>query len=174
MGMLAMLASDELQRQDRCVEAVYFIQQFYALWQTTLQSAAKTDAYYKLSPEEREATQFEAFVTPEEALEGLTLPNNDPCAMLCWAPTENFTRVMGVALQETPKGIPSVFLLQNLPLTLHYALWLADAVERCGFPKHALSVLGWVRAIFCICPTLEKREAVFAVLHYRAISVMMR
>ena len=82
--------------------------------------------------------------------------------------------LMTVATEQTPKGIPSKASMQNLPLTLHYANWLAKALDKLGFPKYALLILGWVRAIFCVLTHAEKREAVFGMLHYQSISVMMK
>ena len=174
LTMLAMLCSDELQRQERCIEAVYFVEQFFALWATSMKHSAKCNAYFKLTPVERDATSFDTFVAPESAYSDVSIPVDDPVALLCWMPSEAFKNLMVIAEDQVPKGIPNKTMLSNLPLTLHYANWLLKTLDHLGFPKHALFILGWIRAIFCAIPDAEKRECVFGMIHYKSIAVMMK
>jgi hypothetical protein len=173
LAMLAMLSSADLEREERAVEALYFVRRFFETWSAALKSAAVQQAFWKLSPAEREETPLEVFAAPAEALEGLDFPLDDPLAMLRWAPSEAFAEAMKAALQYCAHDVPTSRSLPALPLTLHYTLWLASCLEQYGFSKHALLVLAFARAIFMqVRP--ENHLSALAVLQFRAMGVLGR
>ena len=47
--MLAML-SDDLSREERANEAIYFVRRFFETWSGALKESAKQSAYWKLAP----------------------------------------------------------------------------------------------------------------------------
>jgi len=58
--------------------------------------AAKSDAYFKLSPWRETLVRVDNFVTPEAALEG-SLPVDDTVALLAWQPSQKFMNLTDVA-----------------------------------------------------------------------------
>ena len=129
LSMLAMLYADDMTREELSVEAIYFVKRFFGCWEAAVHLSAKSQAYWKLTPAERDETPLDSFSPPAEALEGLDFPVDDPLAMLRWMPSDVFKSAMEAAKEFAPHDIPSAKNLPALPLTLHYCTWLANALE---------------------------------------------
>ena len=173
LTMMAMLSSDDDLRQERCIEAVYFVRRFFTYWEKSMQYAAKCYNYANLTAVERDETDFDDFKPSDESLAEVIIPVDDTVALLRWQPSEEFLKILSAGMNNMPQGVPSSTTLQYTPLTFHYGLYMADMLENYGFPKYALLILAWVRSILCVVP-IENKEAALAVLHYRSIRMLMK
>lgn len=173
LAMLAMLSADDLSREERANEAIYFVRRFFETWSGALKESAKQSAYWKLAPAEREETPLEAFQAPAEAVSGLDFPVDDALAMLRWTPSEPFQAAQKAALEFQPHDVPTAKSMPCLPLTLHYTLWLAACLEQYGFSKHSLLVLAFARSLFMMVD-IDNGLSALAVLQFKAMGILGR
>jgi len=172
LSMLAMLESNESTRRDRCTELPYFLRRLLIAWQDTIFEAAKLSAYAKLPLLEREAIPYESFSAPEEALAGLSLPVDKELELLKWQPSDRFMELLALVVAEQPLIVPSLESFCSLPLTLHCLLWAASQLAAFSLPKHALLLLGCLRAVvMCLPLPASEQNAALAMLHFRSLVV---
>ena len=153
--------------------SVYFVKRFFSFWEKSMQYAAKCDGYMKLTPAERDETEFDDFKASDESLAEVVIPVDDVVALLRWRPSEEYVKILNTCMDQLPQGVPSATTLQCTPLTYHYGLHMAQMLEDYGFPKYALLTLAWIRALLCVVPC-DNKEAALAVLHYRSIRMLMK
>lgn len=168
LHMLAVVEIEATVRVEKCVEAMYFLQRFHGVWHARLVEAYSAVEYSKLSPEQQAELPCDQYKLSPEIMTALTIPQ-EPLALLCWVPSDVITAAMKPAAARSPLHVPSAESLTALPLTCHYIIWAADALDELGYPVYALYCLGWLRSVlwFISSHTLPDKEAVLLQAHFK-------
>jgi hypothetical protein len=165
--MLAMLESDEIGRLERLLEGTYFVTRSLELWVDGLKDLEKFNQYAKLSQRERDETFYADYSVTTDIVKFPT----EPLVLLSWTPTPQFLELTTLGFQQTPLRVPSPTSYCLLPLTVHFISWAVMELHRLGRQKHALLLLGWLRAILYVIP-LEQKEYVLASAHFKALVIL--
>ena len=175
--MVAMLETQTDRRIARCLEALYFLDKSRTTWNSVMQDTHKYMSYYKLSPADRESTPYDTFTVVYPA-DLLSLPLDDPVALLAWLPTPNtpdsalIYDTYAVAKDRHPANVISAKTFESVSLTLHYLLWCANYLHGHGYSKKALMCLAWARFILLFVENVEGSNAALLYIHFRSVVIL--
>jgi hypothetical protein len=171
-AMMAILEIDPATRLDKCMGAAYFIGRFQTIWSMSIKEAHRAVTFAALSAEAQAATPLEIFELSNEQLGEVDLPN-DPLQLLSWKPTPQFLTASKYLADRKPLLVPCALSLPAVPLTCHYVLWLAEAMDKLGFPLYALRCLALLRAVLMFLPNdgvCSGKDAVLASAHFKVLT----
>lgn len=166
--MMAKLESTCEARKERLTEMIYFLERLQKCWMTSLTQTLKAHTYSKLSGEEQDAVAFENYQLPDEAIASIAFPQN-AMDLLRWLPSDEFTTLMAKSSSDSGLHVPSKNSFNAMPLTVHYWLWAASALEKEGSSVHALFCIGMLRAVLLSLPeeAISERDAALAQAHFK-------
>lgn len=182
--MLAMMQSTMEGKGEKCLEAMFFLQRSFQLWQESVSAQAQL-VVQTFTEELQSAPEGSDKSGNTPTTSGLTLENvtmtllasripTDPVDLISWIPSKEFQGLMMRAVEMNPLNVPSSASLQNVQLSIFYLCRLSEILDTNGYVKSALWCLAWVRLCVMYSSDIDAAEPIFAAIYFKSLSLLSR